>query len=354
MGLLEATIAAIGPLNEESMQRARARQGQLTKPPGSLGRLESLSVQLAGITEQLQPSLQRKRIFVCAGDHGVTAEGISAFPAEVTPQMVLNFLNGGAAINVLARLIGADVTVVDLGVNADLPEHSQLFNRKIACGTGNIVREPAMRLDQARKAVETGITLIHHFADAPGLDLAITGDMGIGNTTPSAAIVAAVTGQPVSEVTGRGTGVDEHRFAHKISIVQSALATNRPDPHDGLDILAKVGGFEIGGIAGIILGAAAHHVPVLVDGFIATAGALIAALLSPQSKACMIAGHCSQETGHRVALAHLDLEPVLDLDLRLGEGTGATLAVPIVEAAVKILNEMATFADAGVSQKEGE
>lgn len=349
MSLLQSTIRAIVPLHQEAMVRARERQNQLTKPPGSLGRLEDLSVQLAGITGQLKPSLRHKHIVVMAADHGVTAAGISAFPAEVTLQMVHNFLKGGAAINVLARQMGARVTVVDMGVAVTIEtDRANFLERKIALGTQNMAEGPAMSREQARQSIETGIEVVNQLADTAGLDLLITGDMGIGNTTPSAAIAAVVTGNTAAEVTGRGTGLDETGLIHKIKTVQRAITVNEPF-QDGLDILAKLGGFEIGGIAGLILGAAARRVPVLVDGFISTAAALVAAELCPTAKACMIAGHCSTERGHRLMLAHLGLAPILDLNLRLGEGTGATLSVPLVEAAVNILNEMATFAEAGIS-----
>jgi nicotinate-nucleotide--dimethylbenzimidazole phosphoribosyltransferase len=350
MTLLQSTIQNIRPLDQEAMAQAEARQNQLTKPPGSLGRLEDLSIQLAGITGQLKPALRHKHVVVMAGDHGVTAEGISAFPAAVTPQMVYNFLNGGAAINVLARHIEANVTVVDVGVAATIDAgHPNFLDRKIAGGTQNIAVGPAMSRQQAQQAVETGIDVVNHLADTTGLDLLVTGDMGIGNTTPSAAIVAAVTGSPVAEVTGRGTGVDDAGLARKIEVVWRAISKNEPFV-DGLDILAKLGGFEIGGIAGLILGAAARRVPVLVDGFISTAAALIAAELCPEVKSFMISGHNSTERGHQIMLAYLGLTPLLNLDLRLGEGSGAALSVPIVEAAVEILNEMATFEEAGVSQ----
>lgn len=330
------------------MARAEARQAVLTKPPGSLGRLEAISIQVAGITGRELPCLRDKAVIVVAGDHGVTAEGVSAFPSEVTPQMVLNFLRGGAAINVLARHVGARVVVVDAGIAADLPPQPGLVVHKVAYGTANLRRGPAMTREQALQAVEAGIVVLEEEL-ARGLDIVATGDMGIGNTTPSSAIVAAVTGLPVAEVTGRGTGVDDGGLATKVAVIEDALRLNRPDPADGLDLLAKVGGFEIGGIAGVILGAAAHRVPVVIDGFISTAGAVIAALLAPQTRGYMISGHKSVEIGHQAALRFLGLLPLVDLDLRLGEGTGAVLGISLVEAACKILAEMATFSSAGVS-----
>lgn len=349
--MLEQTITAIAPLDEKSMAAARERQAELTKPAGSLGRLESLSIQLAGITGRLDPPLTKRAVIVAAGDHGVTAEGVSAYPAAVTPQMVLNFLNGGAAINVLARQAGARVVVLDAGVAADLPAHPDLISRKVGYGTANFSQGPAMTRVQAIEAIEAGLAAVIREYER-GLHLVGTGDMGIGNTTPSSAICAAFTGAAVAEVTGRGTGIDEATRRHKITIVERALAANRPDSQDGLDVLAKVGGFEIGAIAGVVLGAAARRIPVLVDGFISTAGAMIAAALAPLSRHYMIAAHRSVEPGHRLMQEHLDLQPIFQLDLRLGEGTGAALAMPVVASAVALLNEMATFSSANVSNKE--
>lgn len=346
--LLHRTIERIGPLDVAAMAAARARQDALTKPPGSLGRLEALSVQLAGIAGRLPGPLERKTVMVMAGDHGVTAEGVSAYPAEVTGQMVLNFLRGGAAINVLARQAGARIVIVDMGVVSALPEHPELVRRPVGRGTANFAVGPAMTQAQAVQAIETGIELVQTEI-ARGAQIILTGDMGIGNTTPSAAIVAALTGSPVELVTGRGTGIDQERWQHKVAVVRRGLDVNRPDSSDALDVLAKVGGFEIGGLAGVILGAAAARVPVIIDGFISGAAALIAAGLAPQAREYLIAAHVSVEPGHRAALGHLGLTPLLDLDLRLGEGTGGALAVHIVEAAARILGEMATFAEAAVS-----
>ena len=332
-------------------EAARSRQANLTKPPGSLGRLEELSIQLAAITGRPRPSVARKAVIVMAGDHGVTAEGVSAYPAEVTPQMVLNFLRGGAAINVLARLAGARVTVVDIGVAADLEPQPGLVQRKVAHGTQNMARGPAMTREQAEQAIAAGLEVVQAEIDR-GLDLVATGDMGIGNTTASAAIAAVLTGQPPRQVTGRGTGVDDAGLAQKVAVIERALAVNQPDPSDALDVLSKVGGLEIGGLAGVILGAAARRVPVVIDGFISGAAALIAAGLAPEVKPYLIAAHQSVEIGHRLVLAHLGLRPLVDLDLRLGEGTGAALAFHLIEAAARTLDEMATFAEAGVSDKD--
>ncbi len=347
---LQSLIDAIPPLDVTAMEAAASRQKTLTKPPGSLGRLEQLSVHLAGIMATPRPQIRHKVIVTMAGDHGVVAEGVSAYPQEVTAQMVYNFLHGGAAINVLARHAGARVVVVDMGVAADLDLHPDLVDKKVAKGTENIARGPAMTREQALQAVLNGAAVVEAELEK-GLDILGTGDMGIGNTTPSAAIAAAITGRAPAEIVGRGTGVDDAGLARKIAAVQRALAVNRPDPHDGIDVLAKVGGFEIGGLAGAILAAAAHRKPVVVDGFISTAAALIAVTLAPQVRPYLIAAHRSQEKGHQIMLQWLGLPPLLDLDLRLGEGTGAALAMHIAEAACKVLDEMATFAEAGVSDR---
>jgi len=347
---LEDVIAQIGPLDEPAMAAARARQDSLTKPRGSLGRLETLSIQMAGIFGQSLPEIRHKVIITMAGDHGVVAEGVSAYPQEVTPQMVLNFLDGGAAINVLARHVGARVVVVDVGVAADLQPHLDLVDAKVAPGSGNIARGPAMSREQALQAVMVGVKVVEAELER-GLDILGVGDMGIGNTTPSAAIAAALTGHPPVEFVGRGTGVDDAGLARKVDAVQRALLVNRPDPTDALDVLAKVGGFEIGGLAGATLAAAAHRRPVMVDGFISTAAAMIAAGLAPQARPYLIAAHRSQERGHTVMLDWLELEPLLHLEMRLGEGTGAALGISLAEAACKLLRQMATFDEAGVAEK---
>jgi nicotinate-nucleotide--dimethylbenzimidazole phosphoribosyltransferase len=349
--MLQTIIARIQVLDEAAMAAARARQDTLTKPPGSLGRLEELSVQLAGITGKNIPSIKDKVIITMAGDHGVVAEGVSAFPQEVTPQMVLNFLRGGAAINVLARHVGARITIVDMGVAADMQPHPSLVVKKIAHGTANMTQGPAMTREQAERAVLTGVEVVEAEIEK-GLDIVGTGDMGIGNTTPSAAIAAVLTGIQPAKLAGRGTGVDDAGLKRKIEAIERALAVNRPDPKDGLDVLAKVGGFEIGGLAGVILGAAANRVPVMVDGFISTAAAMIAVTIAPAVRPYLISAHRSQEYGHSQMVEWLGLKPLVDLDFRLGEGTGAALGISFAEAACKILAEMATFAEAGVSDKE--
>jgi nicotinate-nucleotide--dimethylbenzimidazole phosphoribosyltransferase len=352
-GAIEKAISAIGPLDSKAMAAARARQDQLTKPRGSLGRLEDLSVQLAGIRREAIPRVSHKVIVTMAGDHGVVQEGVSAYPAEVTAQMVYNFLAGGAGVSVLARHIGARVVVVDMGVSAMLNPSPGLVLRKVAPGTANMAKGPAMSRDQAAQAVRAGIELVEEEI-GKGLDIVGTGDMGIGNTTPSSAICAVMTGEPVNLVTGRGTGVDDAQLAHKAKVIQNSLAVNRPDARDALDVLSKVGGFEIGGLAGVMLGAAAHRVPVLIDGFISGAAALIATGLCPRVKDYLVASHVSVEPGHQAILRHIGLRPLLDLDLRLGEGTGAALGISLAEASVKLLAEMATFGEAGVSDKEGK
>jgi len=349
--MLEQTIARIQDLDQKALAAAKVRQGMLTKPPGSLGRLEDLSVQLAGICGKAIPSIKDKVIITMAGDHGVVAEGVSAYPQEVTPQMVLNFLHGGAAINVLARHVGARIVVVDMGVAAEMPSHPQLVSRKISKGTANMTKGPAMTRQQALDAVNAGIKVVHAEIEK-GLDIVGTGDMGIGNTTPSAAISAVLTGEAPAQITGRGTGVDDKGLKRKIDAIERALVVNKPDPKDGLDVLAKVGGFEIGGLAGVMLGAAANRKPVMVDGFISTAAAMIVVTIAPSVKPYLIAAHRSKEYGHSLMLEWLNLKPLLDFDLRLGEGTGAALGISLAEASCKILAEMATFAEAGVSDKE--
>lgn len=350
MSLLTDTIATIRPLDQAAIAAARARQGQLTKPHGALGRLETLSIQIAGITGVPRPRLRAPAVVVMAADHGIARQGVSAYPAEVTPQMVRNFLAGGAAINVLARHVGARVVVVDMGVALDLPPHPDLFVRKLAPGTADFTREPAMSRAQARAALEAGIGVAGALIEA-GVDCLATGDMGIGNTSASSAIVAAITGRPVAEVTGRGTGVDDAGLQHKVALIEAALALHRPEPHDALDVLAKVGGFEIGGLAGVMLGAAARRVPVVVDGFISGAAALIACSMAPAVQPYLIAAHRSVEQGHQAIFARLDLQPLFDLGMRLGEGTGAALGLSLCQAACKLLDEMATFAEAGVSDR---
>ena len=351
MDLLTTTIKMIKPMDKDAMTTARSRQDALTKPAGSLGKLEELSIQLAGIQGNSSPRIEDKAMITMAGDHGVVAEKVGNWPQEVTAQMVMNFLHGGAGINVLARQVGARIIFVDMGVASDLEPDPQLIVRKVGYGTQNMCLGPAMTEEQAINALEAGIEIVSIEADK-GLDIVGTGDMGIGNTTASAAICAIITGKPVSEVTGRGTGLTDEQLAHKIDVINRALTINKPDPSRPLEVLAKVGGFEIGGLAGVMLGAAARCIPLVIDGFISGAAALIATALAPQLKDYIIAAHVSAESGHPVMLKYLGLKPLLDLDMRLGEGTGAALGIFLAEAAARILNEMATFAEAGVSEGE--
>ena len=349
---LNEVLAGIKPVDESRGPAIQARLDNLTKPLGSLGRLEELAKRYCLITGRDRPVLKNKIIFTFAGDHGVAGEGVSAFPKEVTPQMVYNFLRGGAGVNVLARHCGARVIVVDVGVDHDFEPAEGLEIRKVARGTRNMAIGPAMTREEAEQAMLAGVEMVEKYKE--GLDIIGTGDMGIGNTTPSSAIVSVITGTEPELVTGRGTGIDDASLKGKVAVIKKAIAANRPDPRDAMDVLAKVGGFEIAAIAGLVLGASLHRIPVVIDGFIATAGALIAAELNPLARGYIIAGHQSVEIGHRKMLEHLEQRPLLDLNLRLGEGTGAALGISLVEAGVKILMEMATFADAGVSEKSSE
>ncbi|MBI3161039.1 MAG: nicotinate-nucleotide--dimethylbenzimidazole phosphoribosyltransferase [Chloroflexi bacterium] len=348
------TINQIQPLDQVSMQASRERQDQLTKPAGSLGRLEELSIQLAGIQGKALPTLKEKVIITMAGDHGVVAEGVSAYPQEVTPQMVLNFLRGGAAINALARHVGARVVVVDMGIAAEIEDVSGiLIRRRVGSGTMNLTQGPAMKREQAEESIQSGIE-IALTEISRGADILGTGDMGIGNTTPSAAIAACILGHDPEIIVGRGTGVDDDGLARKVNAVKRGLKINKPKSEDGLDVLAKVGGFEIGGLAGVMLGAASKRTPVMVDGFISTAAAMIAVTIAPECRPYLISAHRSKEKGHALMLEWLGLKPLLDFDLRLGEGTGAALGISMAEAACKVLSEMATFGEAGVSGKENK
>lgn len=346
--LLDRTVAAIGPLDVDAMRAAEERQAQLTKPPKALGRLEALSVRLAGIAAEPTPAFRDKVVAVMAADHGVCAEGVSAFPAEVTPGMVANFAAGGAAINVIARHVGARVVVTDVGVNADLGELQNVRQRKVRMGTANMAQGPAMSREEAVRAIAVGIELVDE-AVAEGAAMFATGEMGIGNTTASSAVIAALTGRPVADVTGRGTGIAPDALPHKVAVIERALQVNKPDPDDPVDVLARVGGLEIAAMAGVVLGAAAHRCPVVMDGFISAAAALAAARLCPQAREYILPSHVSIEIGHQAVLEELGLTPLFDLQMRLGEGTGAALAMSIIDAAAKTLAEMATFASAGVA-----
>jgi nicotinate-nucleotide--dimethylbenzimidazole phosphoribosyltransferase len=350
MDALEKAVKRITGLDEAAMAAARYRQDELTKPLGSLGRLEAISVHLAGIFGQPVPVIRGKKVILAAADHGVVAEGVSAYPPEVTAQMVLNFLSGGAAINVLARHIGAAVVIVDAGVAAELPPHQALRSAKIGWGTASIARGPAMSREQAVQALEYGISMAEEAVDQ-GADLVGTGDMGIGNTTPSSAVTAAITRVEAASVTGRGAGLSDEGLRHKVGMVRQALEVNQPDPDDALNVLAKVGGFEIGLLAGVILGTASCRRAVVLDGFISGAAALVAYGLCRQVRDYCLASHLSVEPGHKVMLDYLGLKPLLDLEMRLGEGSGAALGMVVIEAAARCLAEMATFAEAGVSEK---
>lgn len=347
---LQRTLDRIRPVDQAFAAEIQARINRQAKPRGSLGQLEEFARQFVAITGE--ESVGKKVVFTFAGDHGVAAEGVSAFPREVTPQMVYNFIEGGAAINALARHAGAEVIVVDMGVDHDFGRLAGLLDRKIGRGTANFTKGPAMSRAEALRCLETGIALACSCREA-GINLVGTGDMGIANTTPSAAVTAVFSGLPPARVTHRGTGIDDAALARKVRVIEQGLAVNRPDPRDPVDVLAKVGGFEIGGIAGLIIGCAAERIPVVIDGFISTAGALIACELHPRIREYLFAAHRSVEVGHAVILERLRLQPMLDLQLRLGEGTGAALGMTLIEAALRLLREVKTFAEAGVAEGSG-
>lgn len=350
MQKLNETIKRIEKIDFSLAPKTQKRLDNLTKPKGSLGMLEELARQIVEVTRNENPAFKNKVIFTMAGDHGVTEEGVSAYPKEVTPQMVYNFIRGGAGINVLARHAGAKVVVVDMGVATGIKSDMRDFkDKKINFGTKNFTKGPAMTKNEAIRSIETGIEIFEEETKS-GIDIAGTGDMGIGNTTSSSAIASVITGKMVEDVTGRGTGIDDKTLSKKIDVIKRAIDINKPDSKDAIDVLSKVGGFEIGGLAGVILAGASKRVPVVIDGFISGAAALIACQLEPKVKDYVIAAHSSFERGHKVILEHIGLRPVLNLDLRLGEGTGAALAMNIIEASIKILTQMATFQSAGVSE----
>ena len=350
---LEEVSAQVRPSDREAEQLARLRQTCLTKPPGSLGRLEEMAIQLAGIFAVERPAVRKKLIVVAAADHGVVTQGVTGYPQEVTAQMVANFLAGGAAINCMASRAEVDLEIVDAGMVEPLPDHRDVRVVSVRRGSGDITRGAAMTRKEAEACVSAGVAIALEAAEA-GTDLIGTGDMGIGNTTPSSAIAAAVMRRSPSETTGRGTGRDDQELAHKVSCVERALEVNEPDAGDGLDVLAKVGGLEIGVLAGVVLGGSFARRAVVLDGFVSGAAALIAHSLCPTVGDYLFAGHLSAEPGHRLVLSHLGLEPLLDLGMRLGEGTGAVLAMGLLEAAAQCLAEMATFAEANVSGREPE
>lgn len=348
MKKLNDAISSIKTPDKVMHGRALERLANQARPAGSLGLLEPLSARLASIMGCMDVRLEKKVIVTCAGDHGVVAEGVSLFPQEVTAQMVYNFVNGGASISVLARHANATVRVADLGVNADFDSTLPVFHKKIAKGTRNFAKEPAMSREQAVESIEAGIDIVDTLVREEGLDMLGTGDMGIGNTTPSSAIIAAFSGIPVEKLTGRGTGIGDEALTNKIRVIENALALHKPDPADALDVLSKVGGFEIGGLAGLVIGAAKHGIPVVCDGLISTAGALVACELAPAAKEYLFVSHKSVEVGHAYMHERLGLSPILDLGLRLGEGTGAALSMEILDAATRVLCEIKTFEEVGI------
>ena len=348
MSLLSETIQKIPAIDQPFYEKALDRLANQARPAGSLGRLEEASARLAAIKKTIDVRLPNKYILTCAGDHGILAEGVSLFPQEVTAQMVYNFIDGGASINVLGRHAGAEVRVADFGVNHDFSPDLPIFHKKIAKGTNNFFKESAMRRDQAISAIEAGIETIGELCAESAVDMIGTGDMGIGNTSPSSAIIAAFSGISPDKLTGRGTGLDDQGLFHKARVIETALKKHTPDPDDPIDVLAKVGGFEIGGIAGIVIGAAARGMPVLSDGLISTAGTLIAAELSPAVKPYLFAAHQSMEIGHQYMLKRIGMQPLLHLNMRLGEGTGAALAMEILDAATRVLAEIKTFDEVNI------
>jgi nicotinate-nucleotide--dimethylbenzimidazole phosphoribosyltransferase len=350
MSLLEHTIGSISKtLNQEAFDAANHRLANQAKPPGSLGIMEDISARLAAIKGTIDVRLTNKRIVTCAGDHGVTQEGISLFPAEVTPQMVLNFAGGGASVNVIGKHAGAIVKAADIGVNYDFDPDLPIFHKKVRHGTANFTREPAMTREEAIGSIEAGIEILEELMAESPVDLLGTGDMGIGNTTPSSAIIAAFSGIPVEKLTGRGTGIDDAALKNKIAVIQKGLDLHKPNPSDPLDILSKVGGLEIGGLAGLVLGAAAHGIPVICDGLISTAGALIACELAPFARQYLFASHKSVEIGHKYMHDRLGLTPLIDLQFRLGEGTGAAVCMELLDLSTRILADIKTFEEVGVT-----
>jgi len=351
MSLLQQTIGAISPtLDQEALAAAKQRLADQAKPAGCLGVMEEIGARLAAIKGTIDVRLTNKQIITCAGDHGVCEEGVSLFPAEVTPQMVLNFVGGGASVNVIGKHAGAIVKAADIGVNYDFDPGLPIFHKKVRKGTGNFTKEQAMTREEAVASIEAGIEIVEELqAEAP-VDLLGTGDMGIGNTTPSTAIIAAFSGLPVETLTGRGTGINDEGLANKITVIKKGLDLHKPDPRDPLDVLAKVGGLEIGGLAGLVLGAAAKGIPVICDGLISTAGALIACELAPAARQYLFASHKSVEVGHKYMHDRLGLEPLIDLKFRLGEGTGAAVCMELLDLSTRILADIKTFEEVGISQ----
>mgnify|MGYP005840872231 CR=1 FL=1 len=349
--MVKDTISKVEALNEKAQAKAVLHLNQLTKPQGSLGRLEELSIQLAGITGDYQSQFRDKRVVVMAADHGVVEEGVSSFSKEVTKQMVLNFLSGGAAINVIARQAGAKVTCVDVGVESDLSDLQGLVHKKVAFGTKNMAQESAMTKEEVVAALENGIE-VAEMEIADGANLLATGEMGIGNTTASSAVLAALCSVSVDQVVGRGTGITNTALTNKIHVIEQALNLHQPHSDDAIDVLQKVGGLEICALAGLIIGSASRKVPIIIDGFISTVAALCAYRLCPEVRSYLIPSHLSEEPGHFIALNELELEPMLKMNMRLGEGSGAALMFPLIDTAQQIMREMATFEKAGVSSRK--
>lgn len=351
MSLLNDTIEKISSVNGEIMDKALERLKNQAKPAGSLGLLEDVSAKMAAIAETLDVKLDHKVVVTCAGDHGVVDEGVSLFPQEVTYQMVFNFLNGGASINVLGKHAGAEVKVADFGVNYDFDKTLPIFHKKVAKATKNFAKEPAMSREEAIQSIEGGIEIVNSLLKNGPVDMLATGDMGIGNTTPSTAIIAAFSDLPVENLIGRGTGIGDEALQIKTKVIKNALKLHNPDKKDPIDVLSTVGGFEIGGLAGLVLGAAANKIPVVCDGLISTAGALIAAELAPLAKEYLFASHRSVEAGHIFMHERLGLTPLLDLKFRLGEGTGAVLAMELLDAATRVLADIKTFEEVAIGDK---
>jgi len=352
MKLLNKTIESIQPVDQAFIKKAYERLDNQARPNGSLGKIELMAARLAGIYQQIDIHLENKMIVVCAGDHGVCEESVSRFPSDVTPQMVLNFIQGGASINVLARDAGASVRVADLGVNYSFDRNLPLFHKKIEYGTHNFSKTTAMTKDQAISSIEAGIEIVDELMREKAIHVLGTGDMGIGNTTPSTAIIACYSDYPVKQLAGKGTGIDDLGLERKIQIIENSIKMHRPDPSDPIDVLHKVGGFEIGGLCGLVLGAAVHKIPVICDGLISTAGALLAVELCKTAKDYLFASHQSVEIGHRYMLTHLNLDPLFQLDFRLGEGTGAALGMKLMDAATRVLAEIKTFDETGIANAQ--
>ncbi|MFH2091347.1 MAG: nicotinate-nucleotide--dimethylbenzimidazole phosphoribosyltransferase [Pseudomonadota bacterium] len=353
MRLLEQTIFSIPKtLDEDAFYAARERLANQAKPAGSLGVMEDISARLAAIKGTINVQLANKQIITCAGDHGIVEEGVSLFPAEVTPQMVYNFAAGGASVNVIASHAGAIVKAADIGVNHDFDPSLPIFHKKVRHGTANFTKEPAMTREEAIRSIEAGIEMVNELEAQAPVDLLGTGDMGIGNTTPSSAIIAAFSGIDVEKLTGRGTGIDDQALANKIRVIKTGLALHRPDPEDPIDVLSKVGGLEIGALAGLVLGAAAKRIPVICDGLISTAGALIACELAPFAKNYLFASHNSVEIGHQFMYQRLGLTPLIDLKFRLGEGTGAAVCMELLDLSTRILADIKTFEEVGIKNAQ--